>query len=159
WFAVNLSLGALADNRQKDLLRSRLSSEPLLAGRLCLEISEKDYLRQPDLCENFIRFASELGCQTAIDDFAGHWPVLERLTELKVDWIKLDPALNTLSSAPERKCMILRRMIAAAHDIGIRVIAKNVGDGSEMAFWQTLDVDAVQGFHVGSPKPWPDSDL
>ncbi|WP_153770304.1 EAL domain-containing protein [Labrenzia sp. CE80] len=159
WFAVNLSMGALADKRQKDLLRSRLSSEPLLAGRLCLEISEKDYLRQPDLCEDFLRFVSELGCQTAIDDFAGHWPVLERLTELKVDWIKIDPALSTFASAHDRKRMILKRMIAAAHDLGIRVIAKNVEGKSELAFWQQLDVDAAQGFYVGSPEPWPDSAL
>lgn len=159
WLAVNLSMGALADNYLKDLLRSRLSSEPLLAGRLCLEISEKDYLRQPDLCEDFLRFVSEFGCQTAIDDFAGHWPVLERLAELKADWIKLDPTLSTFASAHDRKRMILKRMIAAAHDLGIRVIAKNVEAEPELAFWQTLNVDAAQGFYVGRPEPWPDSDL
>ena len=52
-----------------DILQKRLRDNPLLASRICLEVAEKDFLREPTTIESFFRFLIDLGGQTAIDDF------------------------------------------------------------------------------------------
>jgi diguanylate cyclase (GGDEF)-like protein len=157
WLAVTVSAGSVGDALLLDLLRNRLSSSPLLAGRLCLQISEKNYLREPGKTEAFIRFVSELGCQTAIDDFSGHWPVLARLTSVKVDWIKLSPALTERASASKRQQIVLKGLIESSRELGIQIIAKNVNTLSDLETLEKMNIDAVQGQHIGAAEPWPGS--
>ncbi|MDN3721510.1 EAL domain-containing protein [Roseibium salinum] len=138
-------------------MSQRLSVNPLLAAKLCLEIAEKDFLREPATVESFFKFVSGLGCQTAIDDFAGHWPVLSRLTGLRVEWLKLDPGLTQQVADEPAKAAILNGLVRAAHELGIKVVAKHVESAEEADLLRELDIEAAQGFHFGRPEPWPDA--
>lgn len=139
----------------RDALFNRLTANPLLASRLCLEIAEKDYLREPETVERFFDFASELGCQTAIDDFAGHWPVLSRLTDVRVEWLKLEAGLTQQVVEEPAKAAILGGLVRAAHELGIKVMAKHVEQAEEAAALRDLGVEAALGYHFGRPKSWP----
>lgn len=154
---MNVSAESARDPGFRDSLYQRLSVNPLLASRLCLEISEKDFLREPADISYFIKFVSELGCQTAIDDFAGHWPVLSRLTGLPVDWIKLAARVPREAIGDTAKVTLLKALIGAARGLGVKTIAKHVETAEEAEFLGTLDIDAAQGFHFGRPEPWPDA--
>ncbi|MEP2871982.1 MAG: EAL domain-containing protein [Parasphingorhabdus sp.] len=152
---MNVSVGSARDPNFRDVLFHRLSVNPLLASKLCLEISEKDFLREPTTVESFFRFVAELGCQTAIDDFAGHWPVFSRLTSLPVDWLKLASGLTQQVSDDPAKVAILKGLVAVTKDLGIKVIAKHVEREEEVVLLQDLKIEAAQGYYFGKPKPWP----
>lgn len=152
---MNVSAESARDPNFRDGLHNRLSVNPLLASKLCLEIAEKDFLREPATVEAFFKFVSELGCQTAIDDFAGHWPVLSRLTSLRVEWLKLEAGLTQQVVDEPAKAAILNGLVRAAHELGIKVIAKHVETAEEAALLRDLDIEAAQGFYFGRPKPWP----
>ncbi|WP_394701405.1 EAL domain-containing protein [uncultured Roseibium sp.] len=151
---VNVSAESAGNPDFRDILQKRLRDNPLLASRICLEIAEKDFLREPTTIENFFRFLIDLGCQTAIDDFAGHWPVLARLTDLRVDWIKLDSSLTQQVTRDRGKALVLKGLTDAAHDLGIKVIAKHVETEREMALLRALGIEAAQGYFFGKPVPW-----
>jgi len=151
---MNVSAESARDSNFRDSLHQRLSVNPLLASRLCLEISEKDFLREPADISYFIKFVSDLGCQTAIDDFAGHWPVLSRLTGLRVDWIKLAARVPQDAIADPAKESLLRALVGATRGLGVKTIAKHVETREEADFLSTLDIDAAQGFFFGRPEPW-----
>ncbi|WP_346893510.1 GGDEF domain-containing protein [uncultured Roseibium sp.] len=151
---VNVSAESAGNPDFRDILEKRLRDNPLLASRICLEIAEKDFLREPTTIENFFRFLIDLGCQTAIDDFAGHWPVLARLTDLRVDWIKLDAGLTQQVTRDRGKALVLKGLTDAAHDLGIKVIAKHVETEREMALLRALGIEAAQGYFFGKPAPW-----
>ncbi|GAB4531806.1 MAG: hypothetical protein Tsb0019_33550 [Roseibium sp.] len=151
---MNVSAESARDPNFRDALHHRLSADPLLASRLCLEISERDFLREPSSVEGFFKFVSDLGCQTAIDDFAGHWPVLSRLTSLRVEWLKLEAGLTQQVVEEPAKAAILNGLVRAAHELGIKVIAKHVETREEADLLRSLDVEAAQGFHFGKPQPW-----
>ena len=151
---VNVSAESAGNPDFRDLLRKRLGNDPLTASRLCLEVAERDFLREPSAIESFFRFLIDLGCQTAIDDFAGHWPVLARLTDLRVDWIKLDAGLTQLVTRDRSKALVLKGLTDAAHDLGIKVIAKHVETEREMALLRALGIEAAQGYFFGRPVPW-----
>ncbi|MHA7775198.1 putative bifunctional diguanylate cyclase/phosphodiesterase [Roseibium sp. M-1] len=152
---MNVSADSARDPNFRDGLYHRLSANPLLASKLCLEIAEKDFLREPATVESFFKFVSELGCQTAIDDFAGHWPVLSRLTSLRVEWLKLESSLTQQVVEEPAKAAILNGLVRAAHELGIKVIAKHVETAEEAALLRELNIEAAQGFYFGRPVPWP----
>lgn len=152
---MNVSAESARDPNFRDGLYHRLSTNPLLAAKLCLEIAEKDFLREPATVESFFKFVSELGCQTAIDDFAGHWPVLSRLTSLRVEWLKLESSLTQQVVEEPAKAAILNGLVRAAHELGIKVIAKHVETAEEAALLRDLNIEAAQGFYYGRPQPWP----
>ncbi|SHL23721.1 diguanylate cyclase (GGDEF) domain-containing protein [Roseibium suaedae] len=143
--SLTISQAALEDRRFSDLLRNRLAGNPLLAGRLCLQVTERTYLRAPGSSTAFLRFATELGCQTAIDDFMGHWPVLSRLSGLRLDWIRLSSDLTSSVEENYGQRVLLKGIVASAHDIGLRIIAKGPATESRIALLNELAVDALQG--------------
>jgi diguanylate cyclase (GGDEF)-like protein len=151
---MNVSAESARDPDFRDALRQRLSADPLLASRLCLEIAERDFLREPSSVETFFNFVADLGCQTAIDDFAGHWPVLSRLTGLRVAWLKLEAGLTQQVVETPAKAAILNGLVRAAHELGIKVIAKHVETREEADLLRGLDIEAAQGFYFGRPQPW-----
>ncbi|WP_209011928.1 EAL domain-containing protein [Roseibium aggregatum] len=151
---VNVSAESAGNPDFRDLLQKRLCNDPLMASRICLEVAERDFLREPTTIESFFQFLIDLGCQTAIDDFAGHWPVLARLTDLRVDWIKLDSSLTQLVTRDRSKALVLKGLTDAAHDLGIKVIAKHVETEREMALLRALGIEAAQGYFFGKPAPW-----
>ncbi|MCV0429044.1 MAG: EAL domain-containing protein [Roseibium sp.] len=152
---MNVSAESARDPNFRDGLYHRLSVNPLLASQLCLEIAERDFLREPATVESFFHFVSEFGCQTAIDDFAGHWPVLSRLTGLRVEWLKLEANLTQQVVEEPAKAAILNGLVRAAHELGIKVIAKHVETPEEADLLQTLNIEAAQGHLFGDPEPWP----
>jgi|GEM_PF-2693626 len=151
---MNVSAESARDPNFRDGLYHRLSVHPLLASKLCLEIAEKDFLREPSTVESFFKFVTDLGCQTAIDDFAGHWPVLSRLTGLRVVWLKLESSLTQQVVEEPAKAAILNGLVRAAHELGIKVVAKHVETPEEAELLRKLDIEAAQGFHFGRPEPW-----
>eukprot|EP00903_Cladosiphon_okamuranus_P000818 g816.t1 len=152
---MNVSAESARDPNFRDGLYHRLSVNPLLASKLCLEIAERDFLREPSTVESFFKFVTELGCQTAIDDFAGHWPVLSRLTSLRVEWLKLEAGLTQQVVEEPAKAAILNGLVRAAHELGIKVIAKHVETPEEAKLLRELNIEAAQGFYFGRPEPWP----
>lgn len=154
---MNVSAESARDPVFRDSLYQRLSANPLLATRLCLEISEKDFLREPADIGYFIRFVSELGCQTAIDDFAGHWPVLSRLTGLRVDWLKLAAVVAQDAVDDPAKARLLKALVATARELGLKTIAKHVETEAEAEFLSSLGINAAQGFYFGKPESWPEA--
>ena len=104
--------------------------------------------------ESFFGFVSEFGCQTAIDDFAGHWPVLSRLPGMRVVWLKLEAGLTRQVLREPARAEILGGLIGAARNLGMRVIAKHIETPAQAEMLRTLDIEAAQGFHFGRPAPW-----
>ncbi|TYC51899.1 EAL domain-containing protein [Rhodobacterales bacterium] len=153
--SMSVSVESAREASFRDTLYNRLTCNPLLAGRLCLEIQEKDYLREPSTVEAFFSFVSELGCQTVIDNFAGHWPVLSRLTGTRVEWLKLEAGLTQQVVEEPAKAAILSGLVRAAHQLGIKVMAKHVERAEEAEVLRDLGVEAALGYLFGKPHPWP----
>ncbi|MBO0346384.1 EAL domain-containing protein [Roseibium sp. CAU 1637] len=151
---VNVSAAAASSEGLRDLLQARLQGNPLLAGRLCIEVSERDLLREPDLMVSFLQQVTELGFQTALDDFSGHWSSMDRLIGLRFSWVKLNPSLTKAALGQRRKLVLLRCMVGALHELGVKVVAKHVETLQELEALKEIGVWGGQGYHIGHPSPW-----
>lgn len=150
--AMKISAASAKDPNFRDGLFDRLSANQPLASKLCLEVAERDFLSDPATVEAFFSLAADLGCRTALDDFAGHWPVLFRLTDMKVEWLKLEPGLTRQAVQDPSKGAILSGLVSTAHQLGIRVVAKDVATVEEAKILENLNVDAAQGTLFGKPE-------
>lgn len=154
---VNVSAAAAGSSSFRDMLQARLQGDPLLAGRLCVEISERDLLREPDLMEGFLRFSTELGFQTALDNFSGNWAALDRLAVLQFNWLKMKPVVTKPVIGQRRKMVILSSMVNALQELGIQVVAKHVEGAQELEALREIGIWGGQGFHLGPPRLWSGS--
>ncbi|WP_417688635.1 diguanylate cyclase domain-containing protein [Roseibium sp.] len=152
WCSVTLSPASFDDAAIQDLMRLRLTNDPLLAGRLCIEVSEPDYLREPGRAFAFLSRAAGFGCQTAIGEFSGHWSVFEGLAEARVGWIRLRPSVTVAAAIDRKKRGILKGLICTAREIGIRTLAQGVEKDADVVLMSSLGIDAVEGPYIGEPS-------
>jgi EAL domain-containing protein (putative c-di-GMP-specific phosphodiesterase class I) len=54
------------------------------------------------------------------------------------------------------KASLLKALVGAARELGLKTIAKHVETKAEADFLRMLDIQAAQGFYFGRPEPWPE---
>ncbi len=156
WAAVAVSSEAIASQAFRDFLKMRLSADPLLAGRICLEVSERSSTSAPLDVDRFLRFASELGCQTGLRDFTGHLPLKDLVRSNRLDWISLSEPMVRGALAKRRKLELLRTIAAEAVAAGLSLRAENLAPSADLNILKRVGVKAVDGESFGQVLPWPD---
>jgi EAL domain-containing protein (putative c-di-GMP-specific phosphodiesterase class I) len=96
----------------------------------------------------------DLDVGLAYDDFgAGHARLLE-LGEVPPDFLKFDICfIHAIDQAPPSRARLLRSLVGAAQDLGVKTIAEGVETQVEASICAELGFDAAQGylFHPALP--------
>ena len=122
------------------------------ATYLTIEVTER---RVPDIA--FIAPALDrlraLDVRLSVDDFGTGDSTLMRVQELCFHEIKIDRSFvsQVQTAGPGRT--IVRFATALAHDLGMDVVAEGVEVEGQLVELRDLDVDLVQGYHLGRPGP------
>lgn len=117
------------------------------------EILESDGIENYDAVIDFIEKVKSYGAQIAIDDFGSGYSNFERLSELRVDYIKIDGSLIKNIDKNEETKIITKTIVNFAKELGIKTIAEYVHSQSVFECVQELGVDYAQGFYIGKPSP------
>ena len=131
-------------------LKKRLDACPALASRLCLELVESDLLSEPVQGSKFLTSACEMGVQTAVRGFSGHWPLLDLITETKINWLCFDPDWARNIQGNARKRMLLQSIFDMLRVQGVHIMAQNVTSKDYADVVRTLPVDAYCGPYYGN---------
>ena len=149
--AVNVPPLELTDGRVADAVES-LMAAGFDAASLTIEVTER---RVPDIA--FIAPAldrlRELGVRLSFDDFGTGDSTLMRVQELRFHELKIDRSFVAQVHAAGPGRAIVRFATALAHDLGMDVVAEGVEAGDQVVELRGLDVDLVQGYHLGRPGP------
>ncbi len=151
---LNVSAAAATGSGLRELLRARLQGNPLLAGRLSVEISERDLLREPEGIGSFLTICADLGIHTVLDDFTGNWVAMDRLVALRFSAVKVNPVMTRPAVHDARKLSLLRCLVTSLKDLGIRGIAKHLQSADELEAMRQAGFWGGQGFHIGAARPW-----
>jgi diguanylate cyclase len=92
-----------------------------------------------------------LGVRLSIDDFGTGESTLLRLQELEFDEIKIDRAFTSGVATSRAGRCIVRFVAELAHELGMTVVAEGVETEDDSSALRDLDVDLLQGYHVGRP--------
>lgn len=153
FICVNLSGSSLNDERFVEDAFAMLSSHPLAASLLCLEVTESVALHDLQNTGRFIDRAKSLGAKIALDDFGAGYSSFSYLRDLPADALKIDGAFIKGASSHPANVAILQAIIELTHNLGMKSIAEWVEDLETMELLAELGADYVQGFAIAKSQP------
>lgn len=154
--AVNVSTYNLEEPGFADFVVEALSQAGIGPGRLQIEITESEIMRNPKMARATLDRLREAGVELAIDDFGTGHSSLAYLDTLPVNELKIDRSfIQALGDGPSAS-VIVRVATTIAHRLGVRVVAEGVETAEVLKKLGVWRVDHAQGFHIGKPMPLND---
>jgi len=147
--SVNISSRELLRQNLAQEVRAILRQQLIEDGCLRLEVTESLVMENPERAAEILTWLKEAGAGLSLDDFGTGYSSLSYLQRFPFDTIKIDKTLIQDDSADEREAIIVRSVVALAHELGRSVVAEGVETPEMAAFLRELGCEQAQGFFFG----------
>jgi EAL domain-containing protein (putative c-di-GMP-specific phosphodiesterase class I) len=124
---------------------------------IVFEVVESDEVEDPSYLLDILRSYRQAGFQVALDDLGSGFASLNLLHMLRPDFIKLDIALVHGIEADPFKAMLAAKIIEAAHELEMTVIAEGIETEAEYRWMRDNGAHLLQGFYLARPDAVPAS--
>lgn len=148
---VNLSPEQTLEADFLDSLTTACRDSGIAASKVCLELTERAFSREPKPAYQALHRARELGFSLAIDDFGVEYASMTNLLHLPVDWLKIDRSFVAEVLTNERVQRLVRGQLAVGSSMEVALIAEGV-ESQEQANWlREAGCALQQGFWYAHP--------
>jgi diguanylate cyclase (GGDEF)-like protein len=151
--AVNVSLQELKTPEFVGQVRRILERHAGSGWRLVLELTESQFMADPEPVIATCRALKAMGCAIYIDDFGTGYSALNYLTHLPLDGLKIDRSFVVQAEADRSVRAIIRAVIALARELDLDVVGEGVETERQLELVRELGCHKVQGFWYGHPEP------
>ncbi len=151
FLAINWAPSQLADPTAIAALIRRVQEMKLDPDRIVVEITERSALIDPRLTRAHFARLKEHGFRVALDDFGSGYCSFAFLARLPVDLLKIDGSLIRGAERCPRAAVVLRGVLAVAHELGHQVVAEGVESELQLAALRQLGCELAQGYFIGRP--------
>ncbi|NET27581.1 bifunctional diguanylate cyclase/phosphodiesterase, partial [Okeania sp. SIO1I7] len=152
-FTVNLSGASINDSNFLEFIEHQFAYFEVPPQKICFEITETIAITNLDKAAKFIQSLKQVGCSFALDDFGKGMSSLSYLTNLPVDYLKIDG----MFIKKMEKDTVTQGIVEGIHHIGramnLKVIAEYIETESILNKVSSLGIDYGQGFYLHKPSP------
>lgn len=148
--AVNLSPREVARRDLVAEVRQVLEEHSLEPGTLTLEITEAAIVADRPAAIVTLGGLRELGVRVALDDCVGGPDIVERLRDVPLDLLKLDPSLTSALGAGGSGDAV-RTLLGAARTLGLQTVGEGVETRQQLNTLRDSGCDLAQGYFFGKP--------
>jgi len=149
--AVNLSMIDFHDENLPDRIGKTLHRFDITPGQLMIEITEGQFMQEPEQVIGILTRLSEMGISLSIDDFGTGQASLTYLKKLPVEKLKIDQSFVKDMVEDEEDRVIVEATIKLAHTLGIEVVAEGVESSDIHTLLIQMGCDYVQGYYISKP--------
>ncbi|NDL70746.1 bifunctional diguanylate cyclase/phosphodiesterase [Vreelandella alkaliphila] len=150
--AVNLSGQSLHDLSLKQYLANQLKISGADPYHLILEVTETAAITDFTTARNVLQAVRELGCRTALDDFGIGFSSFHYLSQLPVDYIKIDGSFIRSLLIDADSHTLVKAIADIANGFGKQTIAEFVDQEALVPVLLSYGIQYGQGFHLGKPE-------
>ena len=151
-FSINLSESDLADFSINDYIITLLKRYKF-GSRVVFEIVETEGINDYNLVKEFIKNIKKYGAKIAIDDFGSGFSNFQHISELEIDYLKIDGSLIQNMLIDPHRLAIVETITNFAKRLGIKTIAEFVDSEKVQQKIVELGIDYTQGYYISEPKP------
>jgi len=127
---------------------------------LCLEITERTLIGDPEYIFGVLKELRALGIKVSIDDFGTGYSSLSYFKNIPTDELKIDQSFVGGLLTDKADSNIVQLVIDLAHRFDLSVVAEGVEDLETVKALAQLRCDVIQGYYFAKPmshkqfQPW-----
>lgn len=158
-YSINLSGTSLSNDAFLAYALERVTHMNCPHHCLGFEITETAAIANISKVKSFMESLQVLGCYFSLDDFGSGLSSYGYLRSLPVDCLKIDGHFVKDIATDPLNFTIVESITRISQKMGLTTIAEHVENAEALSCLETIGVDFFQGFEIGIPKLWVESDL
>ncbi|WP_198152761.1 EAL domain-containing protein [Pseudofrankia sp. DC12] len=123
------------------------------AGHLAVEVTEHARIDDYATVRTIREELRGQGIRIALDDFGAGYCGLQRMLELRPDYVKIDRALISRIDVDPAYEVLARAVVTLSREIGALVIAEGIETAAQLDRVSRVGIRYAQGFHLARPSP------
>lgn len=155
--SINMSPRSIGNPQWEVALERGLSSDPTIAERLIIEITESSALLMPDVVADFMNRMQRRGISFALDDFGAGYTAFRHFKDFYFDIVKIDTSFAQNIDMDTDNQVLMQALVSIAQQFDMFTVVEGVERPQEAEYLSKIGIDCMQGYLFGVPsvsKPW-----